>query len=403
MKVFINLLIISGSLAGPTGVPERDLMCPTECADLEQFGSILERGPRPDFDAECDVSILEKKCNGLESDTEVLECPKLCSDLVNTDDALYDHCDLEKLVKWCQDDNGRDFPDDIYDFSELLLEKFSDERVCSAFPDVCCPLMVARNEWRSEVFTTQTLALLSDEAARETCAAGGNKVCCVTGDLCQAYPDLPNCQFLDELDKLDKLEAESSTVRLESEPTTMEPTTALVDETQDDVDFAAGFGIGTENSQTDPVTERTESPLSEKIVAGPDDSAYADGDNKLEDEEDANSEEQSGMSKLWVVLAVLLGIGLLGNNQSLIKLKIIKLKIIIFKLISIFLINLKISVFKLLTAKLLKLRQWCLQRNSHQVADIRMGNWWPAKRKVPTTSNNKTNNNLERQQLHTHC
>merc|ERR1712130_961479 len=79
MKVFINLLIISGSLAGPTGVPERDLMCPTECADLEQFGSILERGPRPDFDAECDVSILEKKCNGLESDTEVLECPKLCS------------------------------------------------------------------------------------------------------------------------------------------------------------------------------------------------------------------------------------------------------------------------------------------------------------------------------------
>jgi hypothetical protein len=196
--------------------------------------------------------------------------------------------------------------------------------------------MVARNEWRSEVFTTQTLALLSDEAARETCAAGGNKVCCVTGDLCQAYPDLPNCQFLDELDKLDKLEAESSTVRLESEPTTMETTTALVDETQEDDDFAAGFGIGTENFQTDPITERTESPLSEKIVVGPDDSVYADGDNKLEDEEDANSEEQSGMSKLWVVLAVLLGIGLLGNNQSLIKLKNIKLKIIIFKLISIF-------------------------------------------------------------------
>merc|ERR1712130_959059 len=71
MKVFINLLIISGSLAGPTGVPERDLMCPTECADLEQFGSILERGSRPHFpdhvhddcdlrsDADCDCAICD--------------------------------------------------------------------------------------------------------------------------------------------------------------------------------------------------------------------------------------------------------------------------------------------------------------------------------------------------------
>ena len=87
-------------MAGPTGVPERDLICPTECADLEEFASILERGPRPDFDADCDVSVLEKKCH--KSATEVLECPKLCSELVNMDDSLFNHCDLENLVKWCQ-------------------------------------------------------------------------------------------------------------------------------------------------------------------------------------------------------------------------------------------------------------------------------------------------------------
>jgi len=71
MKAFVNLLIISSSLAGPTGIPERDLMCPTECADLEQFGSILERGSRPHFpdhvhddcdlrsDADCDCAICD--------------------------------------------------------------------------------------------------------------------------------------------------------------------------------------------------------------------------------------------------------------------------------------------------------------------------------------------------------
>jgi len=317
MKVFSGFILLNSVLAGPTPPPVTE--CPTDCEEVIKMG--LMKGARPD----CDIEELYETCMQEKGNRP----------------------DQTTVTTTTEEPKELNFPEYLYSFPEARDPAMSDmelgrkHKICTVYENVCCPLMVGEQVAKS-AFNKKTLLLLDDPMAQEMCKAANNFPCCVTGDLCAVYPDLPHCDEKQPYEDYglpsDDLDDET-TASPEIDPTTLAPTEEPVEElipvlVPEITAAPVTHKITTEAPTEEPVEElipvpelTTEAPAAEVPTTiaplveenTPEKMAIVSGDNRNGEEDninvsDDNSGEEEGenaksaTTRWWIVLALLGGV-----------------------------------------------------------------------------------------------